>query len=315
LINLVLKLFPYGRRSDRVANYLRFVCRHRRRPTRHLRLNDVLFRIKTSGELADPLRVFTTDKENVKRFLADVIGPDHVVPTLAVLQSPEEVAAFRFPDNCIAKPTHSSGQLQRIENGGAVDRAEMLGWFAHDHYRKRREENYRTLRKKVIVEPLLFCPATLREFKFYSYLGRVNALIFKRQEASGPEFYFFDRDWSGLPYRTPLAGAVGEIEKPACLTEMLAAAEAIGRHFGFVRVDFLTDGRRFYVGEITHCEGGAQYRFGSRRHPDLISEEVASRVIFGPEPAEKPAMAAGATGCSMYAPAGGSGGQANGRRG
>ena len=52
---------------DALYHRLLFIWKHGRLPRRDARLwNDVLFRVKTSDEILDPLRVFVTDKEFVR---------------------------------------------------------------------------------------------------------------------------------------------------------------------------------------------------------------------------------------------------------
>lgn len=108
LRNLGHWLIPYNRAGDRLITLWQFVYAHKRFPNSSNGFNDVLYRIKTTDEILEPLRVFVTDKELAKLFIAATIGPEYPVPTLAVLKSPEEIDAYDFPDNCCIKPTHSS---------------------------------------------------------------------------------------------------------------------------------------------------------------------------------------------------------------
>ncbi len=199
VINILLRLFPHTRLSDHAVNYIRFVSKHRRRPTDALVLNDVLYRIKTNGELRNPLRVFTTDKEFMKLYVSALIGPDYNAPTLAVLRSRQEVQDYAFPDRCIAKPTHSSGRYQTVAAGDRVDRLEICSWFSHDYYRGSREENYRTLSKKVIVEPLLFEGLRLRKSRSIATGARRTCAIYAARRAMKSSSISTTGTGQGLP--------------------------------------------------------------------------------------------------------------------
>ena len=113
---------PYTRFFDRLYHRLLFLKKHHRLPKQQMVWNDVWFRIKTSSEIEDPMRVFVSDKENVKEYVRQVIGDRYNVPTLAILRSPAEVDGFEFPTRCAIKPTHASTHVILREHGEPIDR-------------------------------------------------------------------------------------------------------------------------------------------------------------------------------------------------
>src|SRR5262249_37428877 len=144
--------------ADDFFSYANFWLYHGHLPhmARPRSFSEHLFRMKLGGALSDPLRQFVSDKEHVKTYVAAVAGPRHVVPTLAVLRSPEEAEAFDYPPTCMVKPTHSSGRHILRRNANAQpDMDTINSWFAHSKYRRGRETNYRFLKPKIMVEELL----------------------------------------------------------------------------------------------------------------------------------------------------------------
>src|SRR5688572_3625284 len=98
----ILDRLPRNRRGDYAFAWLHFVKKHRRLPQdKSVRFNDLLFFLKTGDEALNPLRAFVTDKELVKLFVAAEVGPEYVVPSLAVLRSLEEAEVFPFPPDCV----------------------------------------------------------------------------------------------------------------------------------------------------------------------------------------------------------------------
>jgi len=66
LRKVLLALLPENRFGDTVFSWVSFVFYHGRLPHRNrMWFNDVLYAIKVSDEILDPLRVLTTDKEYV----------------------------------------------------------------------------------------------------------------------------------------------------------------------------------------------------------------------------------------------------------
>ena len=48
--------------------------------------NDVIYRMKISDEILDPLRIFVTDKEYAKIYTKSIIGEEFTVPTIKIFQ-------------------------------------------------------------------------------------------------------------------------------------------------------------------------------------------------------------------------------------
>ena len=87
LFRVSRKMMPRNRLGDRVVSYINFIMNNNRLPKEQLTLNDVLYRIKTTDEILDPLRVFVSDKEFLKVFVSATIGPKFNVPTLDIIGS------------------------------------------------------------------------------------------------------------------------------------------------------------------------------------------------------------------------------------
>ncbi|MYH36174.1 MAG: hypothetical protein F4160_05170 [Rhodospirillaceae bacterium] len=118
------------------------------------KFNDFLFYWKTDGSCYDPLVQFATDKEFAKVYIEATVGKKYVVETYNILRSKEELEDFspnQFP--CIIKPTHSSGQALVCSDASTyIDLSELKKWFDIDYYKSKREQNYRFLQPKIIVE-------------------------------------------------------------------------------------------------------------------------------------------------------------------
>ncbi|WP_341366113.1 ATP-grasp fold amidoligase family protein [Yoonia sp. BS5-3] len=144
--DLKINAIPYNRLGDRFIAWKKFVARHRRLPSKHKMLwNDVLYRLKTSDAILDPLRVFVSDKEHVKDYVRAIVGDHYNVPTIAVIRDAAALHDFAFPDECCIKPTQSSGQVILRKNAAPIDIDRIAGWFNLNQYYAGREINYRYL--------------------------------------------------------------------------------------------------------------------------------------------------------------------------
>jgi hypothetical protein len=267
---------PYTRTWDRLYHRLLFYRKHRRWPGPAMSWNDVWFRIKTSDEILDPLRVFVSDKEHVKQYVKAVVGDEHNVPTLGVLHTPADVDTFDFPDRCCIKPTHASAQVILRTAGEPIDRERIKRWFALNYYYAGREINYRRLRPKVIVEPLIFDSANVEDYKIFCWKGVPKFVQLDFDRHTNHTRKLFDVDWNEQDFSIIYPRNTSRVARPQTLDEMLRVARELSRPFSFVRIDLYSDQRRVLVGEITNCSANAGGFFLPRS-----AEEKASRLMFG----------------------------------
>jgi len=245
-----------------------FVQTHRRIPNfrKTHYFNDYLFHLKATGEnLA--LRRKTSDKEQTKNYLADLLGVNYSVPTLDIIADAKAVADYQFPAWSIVKPTHMSGVVFRCgaQQPTTAERAVMRSWFDLDYGVMTGEWNYRGLQPKIIIEPFLTLNGgASHDVRFFVYQGKVQVIEVYCGRYRDPTMDFFDRDWVAIPdiRATRYGRSAAPIAPPKRLPAMLEIAERVGRELSFVRVDFFTDFEdRFFIGELTHINGNARVHF------------------------------------------------------
>ena len=254
---------------------LAFIYRHRRLPDfeRTGYLNDLMHTMKVcQSEFV--ARSFTTDKELAKIFVRGVTGEDLCVPTLDVIRDVDHIDSYRFPGNCVVKPTHLSGEVIFLRGDATrEERRRMRRWMKLNFADMTGEANYSRLDPKIIIEPWLkLNGAFSHDYECHVDRGRVVAIdLGMGENGEDGRWASFSRDWERLPVRSLDAedlveASTGEMaqsgmDRPAQLSRMIEIAETIGRDFCHVRVDFYTDRKDvLYVGEITHVDNGARER-------------------------------------------------------
>jgi len=268
---------PYTDWGDRFALWYWFFVQHDRFPTSKMIFNDVLYRLKTTDAIIRPDRVATSDKELVKEYAIPLIGAEHVVPTLAVLRSEADIDTYQFPAPCVVKPTQGCGGIHFLFPGDTPDRSLMKAQLAENYYFEHRERNYKTLKGKLIVEPMLFDGQPVNDYKVFCWRGEPRCILYANDRHRQLYRVLFDTDWTELPI--PLSPELQDRPhppRPDRLDEMLQAAATLSKPFDFVRVDFYADPDRVLLGEITHLHNGGNEQFAS------FEDELAlSRHIFG----------------------------------
>jgi len=259
------------------VRFLRHIAVHKRLPRPNSGLfNDWLYYLHASGELQSPLRQRISDKETVKDYIASKIGDQYNVPTLAVLRSYGEAISYGYPYRCVIKPTHSSGRVIIRQGGEPIDHFVLQEWFDHDYYTSARETNYKSLPRKVIVEPIIFNDPNVEDFKFFCIKGvpKLIQVDFDRHTKHTRSFY--SPEWCkqvfGLNY--PIGP---NQEKPANLLAMLDITARLSAEFDLLRVDLYSDGKIVFVGELTNFPEAGYGRFFPGD-----AERVASKIMFDP---------------------------------
>ena len=269
------KVLPKNMWGDRIFGQMLFFASHRRRPTESMRFNDVLYRIKTTSEIVDPLRVFVTDKEFVKLYISAVAGNNYNVPTLGLIRNRADIQSYEYPPVCCIKPTHLSGHYIIRQQGEPIDRSRIDRWCDESHYIYLREANYKTLRPKVIVEELLDAQSFI-EYYCFCYMGIPKLFFVSVDHAIGKKRILFDAQWNELSYSLGFPRSPQKLQKPGNFEEMLRVAHKLSSPFSFVRIDFYSDGCKCYVGEITNCHASAMQAF-----VPAGAEQEASALVFG----------------------------------
>ncbi|MEE2690182.1 MAG: ATP-grasp fold amidoligase family protein [Pseudomonadota bacterium] len=219
------------------------------------RFNEKLMLLKHSDEARTPLRTRVTDKEFVKAFVTEKVGPGHVVPTLAILKTPKEVDTFQFPLPCVIKPTHSSQEVMifRDRQPDAKDRKRMKYWLWKNYYSSSREPNYRDLDKKLIVEKVIGGGlGVVEDVKVMCFHGKPKFLFVIRDKfggASSRDFHTVKGEWLPIIMRHAPSGL--PFPHPDKLAELLEISKTLSAGFTFMRVDFYIADGQVLVGELT----------------------------------------------------------------
>ena len=217
--------------------------------------------MKTDGTLLDPARQFVTVKEYVKHYIASVVGWQHTIETYEILRSPGEMDSLdlkRFP--CVLKPSNSSGPVLFVTDPGQpLERGLLKSWFEIDYYKGSREQNYKYLKPKVIVEEFFSADGNTvpSDYKVFCFNGIPKLIQVDSDRHIHHTRNFYDTLWNRLSFTILYPEQAEEIPRPAQLDKMLDIAARLSHPFSFVRVDMYTNYSEVKVGELTNCPGSA----------------------------------------------------------
>ena len=214
----------------------------------------------------NPLYTTLVDKYAVKKWVADKIGEQYVIPTLGVWNSFDEIDFDKLPNQFVLKTTHDSGgvvicQDKKTFNKEAA-REKLTKSLKRNFYYQGREWPYKNVPPRIIAEPYLEDTQTkeLRDYKFFCFDGAVKLLYVasdRQNKQEETKFDFFDINFNRLPFVNAHPNSQKAIERPRTFEKMKFLAAKLSETFSHIRVDFYEINGQIYFGELTffHMSG------------------------------------------------------------
>lgn len=212
-------------------------------------------------KLYDRRPIYTTmvDKLAVKKYVAEVIGEEYVIPTIGVWDKPEDIGWDVLPDQFVLKCTHDSGGLVICRDKSKLDRVEAVKKIKkslrRNYYLAGREWPYKNVPRRILAEKYMVDNQTeeLRDYKFFCFDGKVRALFIAtdRQVRDEPYFDFFDENFNHMDLRHGHPNAPIPPAKPMHFELMKDLAEKLSAGFPELRVDLYEANGKVYFGELT----------------------------------------------------------------
>ena len=211
-------------------------------------------------KLYDRQPIYTTmvDKYAVKKYVADIIGEEYIIPTLGVWDKFDDIDFDKLPNQFVLKATAGGGS-----NSVYICKDKATFDFAsakkQNLYYNGREWPYKNVPRKIIAEELLDLNENTAEFKMFCSYGKMNWVmlctgnsILHNRTNDG-----YDKDFNHLPIEFTYKNAEEHMQKPKVWDELVNIAEILSKDIPQVRIDTYVLGDKVYFGEITlyHCSG------------------------------------------------------------
>lgn len=216
----------------------------------------------------DPAQAEQVDKHAAKAWVAEIVGNEYVIPTIAVFDTVDEIDFECLPESCVIKTTHDSGGVVIVKDKNSLDvdaAREKLGRsLANNYYFNGREPQYKDIVPRIIVEPLIVdsVDGQLRDYKFFCFDGEVKALFVASDRQEGQvKFDYFDESFTLLPMRQDYLNATVTPSKPERFKEMVEISEKLSAGYPQMRVDLYEANGKIYFGEMTFYHFGGLHRF------------------------------------------------------
>ncbi len=243
-----------------------------------------------------------TDKYLVRRWVADKIGQEYLIPLLGVWNDFDDIDFNELPDQFVLKCNHGSGMNVIVRDKKTFDkqraREKINAWLDTDFATMLLELHYTRIKRKIIAEKYIENMSDgVIDYKFHCFNGTPEFLqvIGDRDYAKHTRHQkFCDLDYNDIgamfddyplfPYYVP---------KPAEFEKMKSFAKILSEGFSYVRVDFYEIDGKLLFGEMTFTSDAGYFPY-KKTWTYEKDAEVGSLLTL-PEPTPPPRFESGGT--------------------
>ena len=232
----------------------------------------------------NPAYTMMVDKYEVRQYVAEKLGEEHLIPLLGVWDNPDEIDFDSLPNQFAIKCNHNSGlgmcictdkrklNIKKVKDG-------LQRGLKQDYYLTGREWPYKNVKRRIIAEKYMSdgTGADLRDYKFYCFSGVPMFCQVISDRNTEQTIDIFDMNWTLQEFTgfgSIYPHSKKQIPKPETFDAMKVAAETLSKDIPFSRIDLNEVQGKMYFGEITFFPASGMGAFApnewNRKLGDLI---------------------------------------------
>lgn len=203
---------------------------------------------------------FTTmvDKYEVKSFLEDKIGKEHIIPSLGVYKNYNDIPFDALPNQFVIKCTHNSGGIIICKDKTKFDpklyKKNINKTLSRNYFYSGREWPYKNIKPRVLVEKYMKDEGfdILPVYKIFNFNGEPKLIQLILNDKSKEETVdYYDIKWNKLDLKQNFKNSTIVLPKPKKLDEILSLAKKLSQNLPFIRTDFYIINDCVYFSEFT----------------------------------------------------------------
>jgi len=208
------------------------------------------------------------DKVEAKKYVAELIGEQYIIPTLGVWNSPDEIDFDSLPNQFVLKCNHNSGEGMYIcKDKSQMNRSKVVDGLRkalkRNYYWISREWPYKNVRRRIIAEQYMTDDGVeLKDYKVFIFNGEPRIIAVDYNRFHGHLRNIYTTEWEKIDaiindFQTDCKRV---FEKPKVLEEMLSLSRKLAAGLPHVRTDFYIVNDKIYFGELTLYHAGGFVR-------------------------------------------------------
>ena len=237
-------------------------------------------------KLHDRKEIYTTmvDKYEVKKYVADLIGGEHVVPTYGIYESYNEIDFDVLPNQFVLKVTHYGGSrgVFIIKDKNTINYSnienEIEKLLKENLYNYSREWPYKNVKPRIIIEKYMKNEdeEELKDYKLFCFNGKPKIILVCSERFSSSNMCetWFDEDWNLMDIIEGNHRVDKNIKPPQSFKKMKYLASQLSKNIPFVRIDFYEVNSKIYFGEMTFFPASGFEKFEPKEWDKKLGEMI-----------------------------------------
>lgn len=209
------------------------------------------------------------DKYEVRKYIAEKIGEEYLIPLLGVWDNPDDIDFDRLPNQFVLKCTHNSGLGMCIcKDKSKLDiekvKKALKKGLKQKYHLHGREWPYKNVKPRIIAEKFMKnnlevnSEDGLIDYKFYCFNGNPEYAYVSQNldDHNRASISYITLEWEQAEFGRRDYRAFEKLPpKPQNLEKMIELASTFATDTKFLRVDFYEINQKIYFGELTFYPG------------------------------------------------------------
>ena len=228
-----------------------------------------------------PEYVQMVDKIEAKKYVAEKIGEEYIIPTISTCDHFDEINLWNLPEQFVIKCSHDSGGLIICRDKNRLDvaaaRKKIDKCLKKNFYYQSREWPYKNVKPKILIEKYMSDKKQkeLVDYKFYCFNGSPKYLYVSEglENHATAKIEFFDMAFRSAPFhRDDYMIFNTKPNKPETFEKMKSIARSLSKGIPFVRVDLYEINGKIYFGELTFTPCGGYMPFNPKEWDEKLGQ-------------------------------------------
>ncbi len=222
------------------------------------------------------------DKYEAKKYVANIIGEEYIIPTLGVWDRFDDIDFDSLPNQFVLKCTHDSEGVVIVKDKNSFDivaaRKKLTASLKQNFFYIGREWPYKNLKPRIIAEKYLVEESEndLKDYKFFCFGGVAKCFKVDFDRLVGHHANYFNMEKSLLEFGEVVCPPVLEkkLEMPASIDKIVELAEKLSKEIPFLRADFYDVNEKVYFGELTFFPASGFGKFTPSEFDKIMGEWI-----------------------------------------
>lgn len=229
----------------------------------------------------NPEYIKMVDKHEAKKYVANLIGEEYIIPEYGVWDRFEDIDFDALPEQFVLKTTHDCAGVVICRDKSTFDYESAKKFLnkhlANNYFYEGRERPYKNVKPRIIAEKFMEDDRfeNLTVYKIMCFNGKPQIFQTVQNDKTKDESIdYFDVFWNQLNFRQNYPNSANPLTKPETLDLMLELAEKLSNGHSFIRVDLYEINKKVYFSEFTFYSDAGWARFDPFEWDEKLGKKI-----------------------------------------